>query len=160
ISSTDNQLLTFLTYAGCTLSIVCLTLTFLCFVIFVKGGGDRVFIHKNLCLSLGIAEVVFLAGIWRTEEKFECGMIAGCLLYFFLSALTWMLLEGYQLYQMLVEVFPASRRRLTFFLIGYGLPAIITMAAAYYDPTGFGTPQPLLVCCWQIDVFLLIVGLG
>ncbi|KAK6055091.1 Latrophilin/CL-1-like GPS domain protein, partial [Cooperia oncophora] len=103
ISSTDNQLLTFLTYAGCTLSIVCLTLTFLCFVIFVKGGGDRVFIHKNLCLSLGIAEVVFLAGIWRTEEKFECGMIAGCLLYFFLSALTWMLLEGYQLYQMLVE---------------------------------------------------------
>ncbi|PIO77816.1 Latrophilin/CL-1-like GPS domain protein [Teladorsagia circumcincta] len=41
ISTTDNQLLTFLTYAGCTLSIVCLTLTFLCFVLFVKGGGDR-----------------------------------------------------------------------------------------------------------------------
>ncbi|PIO57385.1 Latrophilin/CL-1-like GPS domain protein, partial [Teladorsagia circumcincta] len=40
ISTTDNQLLTFLTYAGCTLSIVCLTLTFLCFVLFVKGGGD------------------------------------------------------------------------------------------------------------------------
>ncbi|KAK5968360.1 7 transmembrane receptor [Trichostrongylus colubriformis] len=66
-------------------------------------------------------------------------MIAGYLPYFFLSALTWMLLEGYQLHQMLVEVFPASRRRLTFLLVAYGLPAIITGGAAYYDPTGFGT---------------------
>lgn len=46
ISAADDQLLTFLTYAGCSLSVVCLTLTFFCFVIFVKGGGDRVFIHK------------------------------------------------------------------------------------------------------------------
>lgn len=80
---------------------------------------------------------MFLAGIWRTEEKFECSVIAACLLYFFLSALMWMLLEGYQLYQMLVEVFPASRRRLTFFVVGYGVPAVITGAAALYDPTGF-----------------------
>ncbi|KHJ90911.1 hypothetical protein OESDEN_09233 [Oesophagostomum dentatum] len=144
VSTMDSQLLTFITYAGCTLSIICLIVTFLCFVIFVKGGGDRVFIHKNLCASLCIAELVFLAGIWRTEEKFECSVIAGSLLYFFLSALTWMLLEGYQLYQMLVEVFPAARRRLTFFLIGYGVPAIITVAAAYYDPTGFGTRHH----CW------------
>ncbi|EPB70463.1 7 transmembrane receptor [Ancylostoma ceylanicum] len=82
---------------------------------------------------------------WDMDDlQFECSVIAGCLLYFFLSALTWMLLEGYQLYQMLVEVFPAARRRLTFFLIGYGVPAIITGAAAYYDPTGFGTRHH----CW------------
>ncbi|KAE9418429.1 hypothetical protein Angca_009612 [Angiostrongylus cantonensis] len=77
ISTTDNRLLTILTYCGCGLSIICLAITFLCFVVFVRGGGDRCF---------------------------ECSVIAGCLLYFFLSALTWMLLEGYQLYQMLVEM--------------------------------------------------------
>ncbi|VDM57763.1 unnamed protein product [Angiostrongylus costaricensis] len=140
-----NRLLTILTYGGCGLSIICLAITFLCFVVFVKGGGDRVFIHKNLCVSLGVAELVFLLGIWRTEEKFECSVIAGCLLYFFLSALTWMLLEGYQLYQMLVEViFPTARRRRTFFFIGYGLPAVITGAAALYDRGGFGTRYH----CW------------
>ncbi|KJH45666.1 Latrophilin/CL-1-like GPS domain protein [Dictyocaulus viviparus] len=144
ISTTNSNLLTALTYGGCTLSIICLVATFLSFLIFVKGGGDRIFIHKNLCASLGIAELVFLVGIWRTEEKLECSIIAGFLLYFFLSALTWMSLEGYQLYQMLVEVFPSPRRRLTYFLIGYGLPAIITGAAAWYDRSGFGTHHH----CW------------
>uniref|UniRef100_A0A0K0CTC0 Latrophilin Cirl n=1 Tax=Angiostrongylus cantonensis TaxID=6313 RepID=A0A0K0CTC0_ANGCA len=110
ISTTDNRLLTILTYCGCGLSIICLAITFLCFVVFVRGGGDRVFIHKNLCVSLGIAELVFLLGIWRTEEK----------------------------------IFPAARRRKTFFFIGYGLPAVITGAAALYDRGGFGTRYH----CW------------
>lgn len=72
--------------------------------IFSSSNGERVFVHKNLCFVLALAEVVFLAGIWRTSESLACSLIAMFLMYLFLSSLTWMLLEGFQLYHMLIEV--------------------------------------------------------
>ena len=76
--------------------------------------------------------------------QFECGLIAAGLLFFFLSALTWMLLEGYQLYQMLVEVFPTGSRKFIYFFIGYTFPAAVTGFAYYFYPQGFGTRD----YCW------------
>uniref|UniRef100_A0A1I7UYT3 Latrophilin Cirl n=1 Tax=Caenorhabditis tropicalis TaxID=1561998 RepID=A0A1I7UYT3_9PELO len=140
----DETLLTLLTYVGCTISIVCLLLTFFAYLIFSRNGGDRVFIHENLCVSLAIAEITFLAGIGRTEDSVQCGLIAAVLMYMFLSALTWMLLEGYHIHRMLTEVFPSEPRRFRYFLLGYIPPAIITVFAYWYNSTGFGTEK----YCW------------
>lgn len=50
-----------------------------------------------------------------------CGIIAGVLHYFFLAAFTWMLLEGFELYYMLVEVFQSrDSKKPYFYLFGYG----------------------------------------
>lgn len=52
--------------------------------------------------------------------QLHCSIIAGLLHYFFLAALIWMLLEGIELYRMLVEVFPVSSKKFCLFLAGYG----------------------------------------
>ncbi|VDM84433.1 unnamed protein product [Strongylus vulgaris] len=51
VSTMDSQLLTIITYAGCTLSIICLIVTFLCFAIFVTGGGDRYFFASTFIVA-------------------------------------------------------------------------------------------------------------
>ncbi|XP_078478057.1 adhesion G protein-coupled receptor L3-like [Lampetra planeri] len=56
-----------------------------------------------------------------------------------------MLLEGVQLYVMLVQVFESSRsRRPYFYAIGYGVPALIVTATAASRPHGYGTER----ACW------------
>ena len=50
-----------------------------------------------------------------------CAVVAGFLHYFFLTSFAWMLLEGVQLYVMLVEVFEAERSRVKwYYLTAYG----------------------------------------
>lgn len=144
LNEVDQTLLTLLTYVGCIISIVCLLVTFFAYLIFSRNGGDRVFIHENLCLSLAIAEITFLVGITRTENSVQCGMIAAALMYMFLTALTWMLLEGYHIHRMLTEVFPSEPRRFRYMLFGYIPPAIITIFAYLYNSEGFGTSDH----CW------------
>ncbi|CAI5441240.1 unnamed protein product [Caenorhabditis angaria] len=145
LNETDETILIMLTYIGCGISIVCLFLTFFAYLIFSKNGGDRVFIHENLCLSLAIAEITFLAGITKTDDSLQCGIIAATLQYLFLCALTWMLIEGYHIYRMLVEVFPSDPRRLVYFIIGYFAPAFIVLSGWIYSGgEGFGNSQ----YCW------------
>ena len=58
--------------------------------------SDRTTIHKNLCVCLLVAEVLFLAGISQTDKPVVCGIVAGLLHFFFLCAFAWMFLEGKQ----------------------------------------------------------------
>lgn len=66
-------------------------------------------------------------------------MIAGCLHFLFLSVFAWTCLEGVQLYIMLIEVFEAERSRtMYYYLVGYGIPALIVGISAAVDYTGYG----------------------
>jgi len=56
--------------------------------------SDRTTIHKNLCVCLLIAEVLFVCGIGQTNQRIVCGIVAGLLHFFFLCAFAWMFLEG------------------------------------------------------------------
>lgn len=60
--------LTFITYAGCIVSIVCLFISFCAFQFLRGAGGERITIHKNLCFCLLIAELIFIFGIWQTQH--------------------------------------------------------------------------------------------
>ncbi len=66
-------------------------------------------LHGNLCLYL----------------QALCAVVAAVLHYFFLAAFMWMLMEGIQLYVMLVEVFEAEKSRVKFYyLASYGKPVV------------------------------------
>lgn len=144
LSPFDYTLLTLLTRIGCGISIVCLILSFFCFTIFTRNGGDRVFIHKNLCVTLAFAQSLFLFTISWTDNQMVCRGVSSLLLYFFLSSLLWMLVEGVQLYFLLVDVFSSHSRRLKFFLFCFGLPLLIVGLANYFEGENMITKDH----CW------------
>ncbi|XP_013416248.1 adhesion G protein-coupled receptor L3 isoform X2 [Lingula anatina] len=134
-----------ITYFGCIISIVCLFLTWLTFMVFRNLKSERTSIHKNLVFSLFFAEIIFLCGIQQTDHPVVCSVIAGFLHFFFLAAFGWMCLEGIQLYSMLIQVFEGKKSRLVwFYLAGYGIPAVIVGISAAVDYKGYGTDY----YCW------------
>ncbi len=101
----------------------------------------RNFIHINLCISLGIAQLIFVAGIDRLTSSgvvpIHCQAIAVLLHYFFLVSFMWMLMEGVVLYVALVLVFVKNKKRYMFgfFLASYGIPLLYLGLLAL--PLGF-----------------------
>ncbi|XP_054161343.1 adhesion G protein-coupled receptor L3-like isoform X2 [Oppia nitens] len=145
ISSGNELALRVITVIGCTVSIICLTITFITLVSFRSLRSVRTTIHTNLCLCLIIAELIFLLGINETKVKLICGLIACGLHYFFLSAFLWMFFEGFQLYVMLIEVFDHEKSRVNwYYLLSYGVPAILVIISAIIDPLSYGTSK----YCW------------
>ncbi|CAG0896252.1 unnamed protein product [Darwinula stevensoni] len=134
-----------ITYIGCSISVVCLLASILTFRLFRSLKSDRTVIHENLCACLLLAELIFLIGIGRTEHRIACGIVAGLLHFFFLTAFAWMFFEGFQLYVMLIEVFESERSRVRwYYFLGYGIPLVIVVISAAIDPASYGTPQH----CW------------
>ncbi|XP_036804796.1 adhesion G protein-coupled receptor E5-like isoform X1 [Oncorhynchus mykiss] len=133
-----------LTWLGLSLSVVCLLLCILTFWLCRSIQGTRTTIHLHLCVCLFIADLVFLSGISHTQSKGGCGFVAGLLHLFFLGSFSWMLLEGVQLYRMVVLVFNTTIRPLYLHAVGYGLPLAIVIISAVTYPDGYGTTQH----CW------------
>ncbi|KAL4236327.1 hypothetical protein ACF0H5_004714 [Mactra antiquata] len=170
--------LSYVTYVGIIISIVCLFLswiTFICLSIRCMRGsrgssafgdaqeyygnsgsssssagartaqGERNSIHKNLVFCLFVAEVLFLAGIERTDHQIACSIIAGFLHYFFLASFMWMFVEGIHILFMLVQVFDAAKSRLRYYYcIGYGAPLFVVGVSALVYHEGYGTQR----YCW------------
>jgi hypothetical protein len=70
----------------------------------------RNYIHIQLCVTLGIAQIIFVAGVEpRLGEgggvPIGCRSVAVLLHYWFLVSFMWMLMEGVVLYVALVRVF-------------------------------------------------------
>ena len=130
----NNASLDSITYAGFTVSIACMLLTIAVFV-GQKVKSDRDIIHVNLCISLLTAELIFLFGISATEDALACSLIATSLHYSFLAAFAWMLLEGLQIYLMLVRVFDFSSSSSTArnFSFGYLAPLAIVAGSFAMD---------------------------
>ncbi|XP_038066887.1 adhesion G protein-coupled receptor L1-like isoform X2 [Patiria miniata] len=145
ISQSHGFVLSVITYIGFILSSICLLLAFITFAYFKNLQNDRNTIHKNLCVCLLIAEIIFMAGIDQASRGAMCTVVALLLHYFFLAAFAWMCLEGIQLYFMLVEVFEAeSSRRKYYYPFGYGVPLFVVGIAAAIDIGSYGTDK----YCW------------
>ncbi|XP_071209483.1 adhesion G protein-coupled receptor E5-like isoform X3 [Salvelinus alpinus] len=133
-----------LTWLGLSVSVVCLLLCILTFWLCRSIQGTRTTIHLHLCVCLFIADLVFLSGISHTQSKGGCRVVAGLLHLFFLGSFSWMLLEGVQLYLMVVLVFNTTIRPLYLYAVGYGLPLVVVIISAITYPDGYGTTQH----CW------------
>uniref|UniRef100_A0AAX7W7G4 Adhesion G protein-coupled receptor L2a n=1 Tax=Astatotilapia calliptera TaxID=8154 RepID=A0AAX7W7G4_ASTCA len=144
-SEVHELLLTVITRVGIVVSLVCLMISIFTFCFFRGLQSDRNTIHKNLCINLFIAELIFLIGIDMTEPRIGCAIIAGILHFFFLASFSWMCLEGVQLYLMLVEVFESEYSRKKYYYVsGYLFPAIVVGVSAAIDYRSYGTKK----ACW------------
>ncbi|XP_054906926.1 adhesion G protein-coupled receptor L3 isoform X4 [Poeciliopsis prolifica] len=161
VKNTDpvhEMLLDVITWVGILLSLVCLLISLFTFCFFRGLQSDRNTIHKNLCISLFIAESLFLVGINRGDQPIACAVFAALLHFFFLAAFTWMFLEGVQLYIMLVEVFESEHsRRRYFYLVGYGVPALIVAVSAAVDYRSYGTDR---ICWLRLDTYFIWSFIG
>ncbi|XP_075894602.1 adhesion G protein-coupled receptor L1-like isoform X2 [Nelusetta ayraudi] len=147
-----------ITWVGIVISLVCLAICISTFC-FLRGlQTDRNTIHKNLCINLFIAELLFLIGIDKTEYHIACPIVAGLLHFFFLAAFSWMCLEGVQLYLMLVEVFESEySRKKYYYLCGYCFPALVVGISAAIDYRSYGTKK----ACWlRVDNYFIWSFIG
>ncbi|KAF4118034.1 hypothetical protein G5714_000085 [Onychostoma macrolepis] len=140
----DSFDLVLITRVGLALSLVCLFISILTFKFCRSIQGTRTSIHLHLSICLFIADLVFLCGISSTHNEVACAIVAGLLHFFFLSAFCWMLLEGVQLYRMVVLVFHTTLKHLHMYLVGYGVPLAIVIISAIAFPKGYGTKRH----CW------------
>ena len=106
----------------------------------------RNYIHINLCINLGIAQLIFVAGIDQSASDhvpIHCQVIAVLLHYFFQVSFMWMLMEGVVLYVILIKVFVLNTKRyvLAFTIASYGIPLLYLGLLTL--PLGFALPiQP------------------
>ncbi|KAI4541768.1 hypothetical protein MG293_008910 [Ovis ammon polii] len=146
----EDPALTVITYMGLSLSLLCLLLAALTFLLCKAIQNTSTSLHLQLSLCLFLAHLLFLTAIDRTENKVLCAVIAGALHYLYLASFTWMLLEGLHLFltaRNLAVVNYSSVNRLMkwlMFPVGYGVPAVIVAISAASRPHLYGTPDR----CW------------
>ncbi|XP_065275710.1 LOW QUALITY PROTEIN: adhesion G protein-coupled receptor E2-like [Emys orbicularis] len=146
----ESYALTIITYVGLTLSLLCLFLAILTFLLCRSIRNVSTSLHLQLCLCLFLADLLFLAALTRTGSQVACAVIAGLLHYLFLACFTWMFLEGLHLFLTVrnlkvVNYTSASRFKKRFmYPFGYGFPALVVAISAAVNPDGYGTSTH----CW------------
>uniref|UniRef100_A0A3B4TPC9 Adhesion G-protein coupled receptor G2 n=1 Tax=Seriola dumerili TaxID=41447 RepID=A0A3B4TPC9_SERDU len=143
-SRVQATILTFITYIGCGISAIFLSITLLTYLAFGKLRKDipsKILIQ--LCLALLMLNLVFLVDAWLAlypEAVGLCISTAWFLHYFLLVAFTWMGLEAVHMYLALVKVFNSyiSRYMLKFSLVGWGVPMIVVIIVIAIDKDNYG----------------------
>lgn len=112
-------------------------------------------IHKNLCLCLLVTETLLATGLGGHSHRVICGVLAGFLHYFWLASFFWVLLDGFQLYTVLLDVLgtePPSSRLRWYYLLAYAAPAVIVCVSAGISPLSYGVSAfasgPGRGTCW------------
>ncbi|XP_044804161.1 adhesion G protein-coupled receptor E5 isoform X3 [Bubalus bubalis] len=143
----EDPKLALITKVGLALSLACLLLCILTFLLVRPIQGSRTTVHLHLCICLFVGSAIFLAGIENEggEVGTRCRLVAVLLHYCFLAAFCWMSLEGVELYFLVVRVFQGQGlRKLWLCLIGYGVPLIIVGISAGAYSKGYGREK----FCW------------
>uniref|UniRef100_A0A8C6A821 Adhesion G protein-coupled receptor E2 n=1 Tax=Marmota marmota marmota TaxID=9994 RepID=A0A8C6A821_MARMA len=146
----NDPVLDFITCLGLGVSLLCLVLATLTFLLCRAIQNTSTSLHLQLSLCLLLAHLLFLTAIDRTQPKVLCAVTAGALHYLYLASFTWMLLEGLFLFltaRNLTVLSSSSRNRLMrrlMFPVGYGVPAAIVAVSAAARPHLYGTPAR----CW------------
>ncbi|XP_050780955.1 putative adhesion G protein-coupled receptor E4P isoform X1 [Gopherus flavomarginatus] len=150
IAVTESSPLTIITYVGLTLSLLCLFLAILTFLLCRSIRNVSTSLHLQLCLCLFLADLLFLTQVTRIRTQVACAVIAGLLHNLFLACFTWMFLEGLHLFLTVrklkvVNYTSASRFKKRFmYPVGYGFPALVVAISAGVNPEGYGASTH----CW------------
>ncbi|XP_055285793.1 adhesion G protein-coupled receptor E3 isoform X2 [Moschus berezovskii] len=146
----EDPALTVITYVGLSLSLLCLLLAALTFLLCKAIQNISTSLHLQLSLCLFLAHLLFLTAFDRTENKVLCAIIAGALHYLYLASFTWMLLEGLHLFltarNLAVVNYSSVNKFMKWlmFPVGYGVPAVIVAISAASRPHLYGTADR----CW------------
>ncbi|XP_066889092.1 adhesion G protein-coupled receptor E1 isoform X1 [Kogia breviceps] len=133
-----------ISHVGMIISLVCLTLAILTFLLCRTIRNHNTYLHLNLCVCLFLAKILFLAGVDKTDNQMGCAIIAGFLHYLFLACFFWMLVEAVMLFLMarnlkVVNYFSSRNIKMRYLCaFGYGLPALVVAVSASIQPQGYG----------------------
>ncbi|NWS99936.1 AGRG2 protein, partial [Mionectes macconnelli] len=143
LNPTQELVLTFISYIGCGLSAIFLSVTLVTYIAFEKIRRDypsKILIQ--LCTALLLLNLVFLLDSWIAlyDKRALCIAVAVFLHYFLLVSFTWMGLEAFHMYLALVKVFNTYVRKyiLKFCVIGWGLPALVVSIVLAISPDNYG----------------------
>uniref|UniRef100_F7CZM8 Adhesion G protein-coupled receptor E2 n=1 Tax=Ornithorhynchus anatinus TaxID=9258 RepID=F7CZM8_ORNAN len=126
----EDPMLTLITYMGLSLSLLCLFLAALTFLLCQGIQNTSTSLPLQLSVGLFLADLLFLSGIKRTEPEVLCSIIAGVLHYLNLKVANYT---------------SASRFKKRFmYPFGYGIPAGIVAITAGVGYRGYGTSTH----CW------------
>ncbi|KAM9688822.1 adhesion G protein-coupled receptor E4-like isoform 2-T2 [Trichechus inunguis] len=145
-----DLVLTVITYVGLSLSLLCLLLAAVTFLLCQPIQNTSTSLHLQLSLCLFLAHLLFLVGINQTKPKALCSVIAGALHYLYLASFTWMFLEGLHLFltvrNLKVANYTSAGRFKKRFMypFGYGIPAVIVAVSAGTGHKNYGTNTH----CW------------
>jgi hypothetical protein len=121
------ETLSYITYIGCGVSLICLLIT-LVFRIYFRSHlhFEKNFVLINFIIALILALAFFTTGIDQSSNKQTCRIMTLLMHYFFLATFCWMLCEGIFHYLMLVVVFISGQKAYLrqFFFLGWGRCAI------------------------------------
>uniref|UniRef100_A0A8B9ML28 Adhesion G-protein coupled receptor G2 n=1 Tax=Accipiter nisus TaxID=211598 RepID=A0A8B9ML28_9AVES len=143
LNPTQELVLTFISYIGCGLSAIFLSITLVTYIAFEKIRRDypsKILIQ--LCSALLLLNLVFLLDSWIAlyDTRGLCIAVAVFLHYFLLVSFTWMGLEAFHMYLALVKVFNTYVRKyiLKFCIVGWGLPAVVVSIVLAVSPDNYG----------------------
>nr|XP_025044746.1 adhesion G protein-coupled receptor E2-like [Pelodiscus sinensis] len=149
-SQQEDGALSIITHVGLSISLLCLFLAILTFLLCRSLWNVSTSLHLQLCLCLFMANLLFLTGMDKAKDKMGCAVIAGLLHYLFLACFTWMFLEGLHLFLTVrnlkvVNYTSASRfKKRYMYPFGYGFPALIVAISAAVNSDGYGSTKH----CW------------
>ncbi|XP_072492822.1 adhesion G-protein coupled receptor G5 isoform X2 [Notamacropus eugenii] len=151
--------LTYISIVGCSLSIVASLLTILlnfysrrilgCFPRtfnlgtiehFRKKNDSTTYIHMNLHVSVILLNITFLLSPSLALQPVGCVAIAALLHYALLSCFTWMAIEGFNLYLLLVRVYNIYIQRyiLKLSALGWGFPGFLVVLLLLLKSSAYG----------------------
>ncbi|KAL9950767.1 hypothetical protein ACROYT_G043325 [Oculina patagonica] len=138
-----SKVLSLISYIGCALSILGLSLTIFTFGFFKKLRKDQIAakILLHLCASLLCVLIVFVAGVERGGVSEDvCRIVAALVHYFLLVAFLWMLIEAYFMYQAFVKVFRDYGDYVMWkcAAMGWGIPFIVVIITLAVDKSSYG----------------------
>ncbi|KAM5237823.1 adhesion G protein-coupled receptor E1 [Ctenodactylus gundi] len=139
-----------ISHVGMIISLVCLVLAVITFLLCRTIRNHNTYLHLHLCVCLLLAKTLFLTGIDKTDNQMGCAIIAGFLHYLFLACFFWMLVEAVMLFLMVrnlkvVNYFSSRNIKILHLCaFGYGLPGLVVAVSAGVQPWGYGMHNR----CW------------
>uniref|UniRef100_A0A8C2TMK5 Adhesion G-protein coupled receptor G1 n=1 Tax=Coturnix japonica TaxID=93934 RepID=A0A8C2TMK5_COTJA len=144
ISYLHRDSLSLITYIGCLISALA-SISTIFFLYFRSKQRDQItsmHIHMNLLGAIFLLDFTFLVSEHLASSSSQAACRAGGLFLHFslLSCLTWMGIEGYNLYRLVIEVFNAYHDHflLKLCLVGWGLPFLCVMLIFLTNWTNYG----------------------
>ncbi|XP_036201564.1 adhesion G-protein coupled receptor G1 isoform X1 [Myotis myotis] len=166
VDAVHKHYLTLLSYVGCVISALACVFTIAAYLFSRRKSRDyTIKVHMNLLLAVFLLDVSFLLSepVALTGSEAGCRASAIFLHFSLLACLSWMGLEGYNLYRLVVEVFgtyvPGYLLKLS--IVGWGFPAFLVTLVALVDINNYGsiilsvqrTPESVIYpsMCWIRD---------
>ncbi|XP_065432247.1 adhesion G protein-coupled receptor E2-like [Chrysemys picta bellii] len=134
--------LTIVRYVALTLSLLCLLLAILTFLLCRSIRNVSTSLHLQLCLCLFVLHGFVFNPLPESDNQVACAVTAGLLHYLFLACFSWMLLEGLHLFLIVrnLQVMNYTSRFIKRFMypFGYGFPALVVAISAAVNHKGYG----------------------